>query len=290
MNLRSRQAALLAGAALIALTNAVALGGVAWNRSGEPECELRLGKRELRVARSGFNRESNGVMLDLVWRVSVRNDRELSMWNSSGGIPAWLDEVKMEELGFIVPEVNTYEDLERRRGPAREVFLVLELGGQAWHAHVERVRARVAEQIAKASLQPPEQAEPRVKQAKEWLRREEDEFSRLFAVDAGLDADALRGRYPDRGRYAIVRGRVASAYQRNNNTNARLGYVQSVATARLNVPYEYRSQFAGANHYASSHDKASEELDGSTVSVAFGRRLDPWIVAIDRASDTEPTQ
>lgn len=288
MNARRRQASLIAGAALIALTNAVALGGVAWNRSGETEGELKLGMRELRVTRSGFNRESSGVMLDLVWRVSVRNDRELSMWNSSGGIPAWLDEVKMKELGFVVPEVKTYEDLERRRGPSREVFLVLELDGPAWHSHLERVRARAAEQIGKASTQRTGQAEESVKQAMEWLRREEDEFSRLFAVDAGLDADALRRRYPDRARHAIVRGRIASAYQRNNNTNARLGYVESVEIDTLNVPYEYRRQLSGTDRYDSLHDEASEALKGSTVTVAFGRRLEPWIVAIDRAATTKP--
>lgn len=44
----SRKHTLIAGIALIALSNAVALIGVAYNRSGEPESELRLSSASLR--------------------------------------------------------------------------------------------------------------------------------------------------------------------------------------------------------------------------------------------------
>ncbi|MFL6653087.1 MAG: DUF4824 family protein, partial [Sulfurifustaceae bacterium] len=51
----SRKRTLLAGIALIAATNAVALVGVAYNRSGEPSSVLKLTERELALPYSwGF--------------------------------------------------------------------------------------------------------------------------------------------------------------------------------------------------------------------------------------------
>lgn len=287
MNWRSRRAALIAGAALVVLTNAVALGGVAWNRSGEPESELKLELRELRITRGGFNRESNGVMLNLVWRTPAQSDRELSMWDHGGGQPSWLDAAKMAELGFAAPDMNTYADWQRRRGASREVLLVLELDGPARQVRLEQVRAKTDEQIAKAAAQPPGQAESSVRQAKEWRQREENEFSRLFAVDAGLDLAALRQRYPDRSRYVIVRGRISSAYDIKGQGAARhvevRGWLQGVATDTLNVPYEYRSRLADVDNGRSPRDKARDALKGAQITIAFGRRLEPWVVAIDRA-------
>jgi hypothetical protein len=289
MNLRSRHTSLIAGAALIVLTNAVALGGVAWNRSGEPESELRLGMRELRVTRGGFNRESNGVMLDLVWRTPAMDDKALSMWDyaGGGGRPRWLDDAKLAELGFAAPDMKTYADLQRRRGTSREVLLVLEMDGPARQARLEQVRAKTGEMLSAATTQPVEQAQRNVKQAQEWLRREEGEFSRLFAIDAGLDATALRQRYPDRARYAFVPGRISAAYERKGGNLEMRGYVQGVANDTLNVPYEFRSRLT-ADSYASPRNRASEELKGAAVTVAFGRRLEPWIVAIDRTDAPKP--
>jgi len=60
----SRKHTLIIGIALMALTNAVALIGVAYNRSGEPESELRLTQRELAAPYwRGIDRESGGIEL-----------------------------------------------------------------------------------------------------------------------------------------------------------------------------------------------------------------------------------
>ena len=50
----SRTHTLVAGLGLIALTNAVALLGVAWNRSGEPDATLQLSQRELQPPYYGY--------------------------------------------------------------------------------------------------------------------------------------------------------------------------------------------------------------------------------------------
>ena len=59
----------LFGVALIAATNAVVLLGVAYNRSGDAESLLTLGKREFaKIGEWGLRREDSGLTLRLHWR------------------------------------------------------------------------------------------------------------------------------------------------------------------------------------------------------------------------------
>lgn len=49
---RNRRNALIAGSLLLLAANLAALGGVAWNRSGEAESKLVLSQRELQIGRA----------------------------------------------------------------------------------------------------------------------------------------------------------------------------------------------------------------------------------------------
>lgn len=64
---RNRRNALIAGSLLLLAANLAALGGVAWNRSGEAESKLVLSQRELQRNWSyGFwSEENSGVELRL---------------------------------------------------------------------------------------------------------------------------------------------------------------------------------------------------------------------------------
>ena len=148
---------LLAGAALILLVNAVALGGVYLNRSGEPESRLRLSERELGLP-WGWSRgtENSGLALGLIWRVNdVHAGGEYYAGNSygySGGTPVWLDEARMRALGFDTAPVAESSEGRRRfeRQQRREVLLVMELAGPAWQQAQERARANAARHDAAA--------------------------------------------------------------------------------------------------------------------------------------------
>ncbi|MDF5995378.1 DUF4824 family protein [Pseudomonas aeruginosa] len=67
---RNRRNALIAGSLLLLAANLAALGGVAWNRSGEAESKLVLSQRELQRNWSyGFwSEENSGVELRLELR------------------------------------------------------------------------------------------------------------------------------------------------------------------------------------------------------------------------------
>ena len=61
----------IGGLALITGVNAIALGGVAYNRSGEAESTLRLSERELRAPyKWSGSKENSGLALHLDWRTS----------------------------------------------------------------------------------------------------------------------------------------------------------------------------------------------------------------------------
>ena len=96
---------LIAGVGLIVVVNAIVLGGVAYNRSSEPESALRLSERELAAPMRGYgNKENSGIALALNWRVlpAETHDAKKNAWAYAynGGSPDWLNPTKMLALGF----------------------------------------------------------------------------------------------------------------------------------------------------------------------------------------------
>lgn len=264
----------LAALAVLVLTNVVALGGVLWNRSGEPESELTLSQRELRLPYRGFDRESSGLALSLNWRVVPRQERNTGYWDySGGGSPEWLDKAKLESLGFDMKPEGGGGIRWNDRTLSRDVLLVLELDGEAWRQVLSRTREyRAAEEAKLAAMAEGKEKDIRLKSLADQLAREENENSRLFVVDAGLDAKVLRGRYPDRTRYAIVRGQVRPPWEGGRNEANARGYVNAVSIATINVPYEFRELLAG---------KTGKERFSATVP--FGQRMEPWISRLELA-------
>ena len=103
----SRGRTLAIGLGLIVLTNAVALGGVWWNRAAAPENSLTLSERELGLPwRALRNRENSGLALNLNWRVADREAGEfVSGYTVNGGTPEWLDGARMQALGFTLDDI-----------------------------------------------------------------------------------------------------------------------------------------------------------------------------------------
>jgi Domain of unknown function (DUF4824) len=272
----TRRHTLFAGLGLVALTNAIALGGAAWNRSGE-EARLHLTQRELRRSYVWYgNRENSGISLNLVWR-ALNGQASSKAWSdaSTYAAPAWLDPAKMQSLGFDTSGPAGASD---NRGGyekqlPREVLIVLEMDGPAWQHYLESAREHVA-RLEANTVATDRQSQLATKTARDWLEREAREGSRLLAVDAGLDAAVLREKYPDKERYAIVRGLVRPLSYRRGSYS---GIVANLSVSEVNVPLELRRVFPEP---ASSY--TSPNLPPLEATVAFGKRLEPWIVAAAR--------
>jgi hypothetical protein len=271
---RVQRKLLVAGAVLIVVVNALALGGVAWNRSGAPDSTLTLTQRELRLPYMwGMERERSGLSLTLQWRMPVSPDnREYDLLQgSTDGTPAWLDAGKLRALGFDLRADD------RGRASSREVVLVLELAGPAYKAALERAAQRVerAEKRAERELPDDKQGAQALQAARENLQRERDTFSRLFAIDAGLDAAALRTRYPDRNRHLIVGGRIRPHVTHGDKGVVASGWIESLSVGSISVPESLRGGLDGADRMTGRADGQRFEAD-----IAWGRRLEPWVTAL----------
>src|SRR5262245_17240428 len=211
----SRSFTLIAGAGLIVLTNAVALVGVAYNRSADPDAVLTLTQRELRAPYKWWrDADNSGLSLALLWRVQAEehaDELDTGYYTGSGVTAKWLTALKMSELGFDVSHTEDSDRARRRyeKQLPREVLLVLELDGPAYldaRARAERHADR--EEVLRAANPDKKEFERRAKEARDRVDREKRQYSRLFAIDAGLDASALRSKYADHTHYAIARAEI----------------------------------------------------------------------------------
>ena len=186
----------------------------------------------------------------------------------------------MASLGFDVSPAKDMQDNDRwsNRQLGKEVLLVLELDGPAYQQASQRAQQNAAEQDDKlAALPDDKDMQNKAKNVHEEASREEQENSRLFAIDAGSDLSELRARYPDRKHYAIVCALVRPWSAGGQNKIA--GYIDSLSIDQINVPHEFQAAFD--NRVRPVIGRMQTTGHGTfEASVAFGQRLEPWLVGI----------
>lgn len=285
-----------AGFGLVLLVNAIVLGGAFYNRSGE-EARLVLSERELEIPfRWDRDSENTGLELRVKWRTPAPCEEDCGGPEAVGFNPAraswspdWLDEAKMRELGFSAASKES-RTRAWQRALSREVWVVLEFDGPE-HQRAIRIAERDVQTQRQESEEIPgdERRQLSFKAARERLENERSTESRLFAIDAGLDAGSLHDLYPQRDRHLIVRARVRPAYQHfgpNHPRNGRYGgWIQALSISSVHVPLQFREVFEGAIPI-----NYSERPDVHySVTLAYGLRHEPWIVDAARAGPPSPS-
>lgn len=273
---------LLLGLAIIVLSNAVALGGVAYNRSGVPTSRPTLTERELGLPYNyGFAVENSGISLQLHWR--VLNDKNTTAYYSYWSPTKWLDANKLASLGFDVsyPLDKPGSDNHYQKAISREVFLVLENDGAVYQKVLQQKQAKLAE--AQHLLQQnPDKDEftKRLKRATDELEAEQKENSRLFVIDAGLDYADLRQQYSDNRQYLIARGLVNLRYSGAYNKRPYLeGAIMQLSVSRVNVPLQHAGALAPL--LADKTYRRGRKLPPRyAVSLHYGQRYEPWIINV----------
>lgn len=271
----NRKRTVIAGVALIMGVNIFALAGVFFNRSGTAESTLKLSERELTLPGWRDNKEDSGLSLKISWRVLPpepiaktapdKNADDYTLYPSYSGESDWLNESKMIALGFDPSSANSRLD-ERSSATnqkTRDVMLVLQLNGSAYETALKR-----AIKYNSGS-----------KENVKMMINERDKNSRLFVIDAGLNATALRAAYPDRSQYAIVRGQIRPFWNADNKKKL-AGVVSTLNVDTLHVPLKLRHTFDGASLILDEAPAA--KLVRYEADVAFGQRLEPWITAATR--------
>ena len=302
MNLLTPRRTFVAGVAIILIVNAIALGGVAYNRSGSPDSTLHLSQRELSLpyAIRGFDHlvtgrrddEDSGIALTLEWRVPFQfANSDKNEWPQRLDDAVWLDVAKLNSLGFDVsPPASGLDDRQGYRPqPRRAVLVVLELDGPAYRQSLVQAALIVAHAKSNANANPnagsntngiPD-ASNSVTEANKALIREEQENSRLFAVDAGLDAKELRAKYPDRSHYAIVHGTIRPQWTIEGGKKRLSARIDQLSANTINIPKAFRPIFESSTGHMRVGGDGQENTHPFVADVAFGKRFEPWIVNVN---------
>lgn len=242
---------------LIALVVTVGglLGCAAWNR-GEVRQRLTLTERELNLPWQWQNRTADDdaeLRLPIGWE---RRDGPLDE-------RTWLTEDKLREIGFNLstPAGAPEADRAYRRALPRLGWVVLEYDGPAWR-DIER-RRRLFANVP----------EPRLPL----------EPSRLVAIDAGADRDALARRHAD-APTLILPAIFQLAFLPPDTPGGPLvyGYLHSLVVNEVTVPRRLRPALADLRTPLRAREDSppSATPPRFEVDLAVGRSGFPWITDV----------
>ncbi len=278
MKILQGRRALLLDAALIILVNAVILAGVAYNRTGEPESTLTLSGREMHRPNDPGEGGSSSFILN--WKTDdgdfyySPDSRDTD--DETDQRAPWISEAGLAALGFriVQPDARSYRSIARMG--RREALVVLEMDGPAYQRALAAMRHRAGKALARAGAAPADtELKQRAAAMEAMLAGMENEESRLYVVDAGLDRQTLRHKYPDNRRYAIVRAEIRPVLRTGRTATGRPVLSASVRlqVERIEVPKAQRQ--ALLREHGAIGNKT-----GIKMELAFGQRLEPWLVSL----------
>lgn len=273
----------LVGILIIVVSNAIALGGVAYNRSGKATSDLVLTERELRLPyRYGLATENSGIALRLDWRVF--DSKKIHAYYSRWYPTEWLDANKLATLGFDVayPLDKADSNEHYRKQLSREVLLVFEYDGPTYQKLLQQHQDAVAEAKILWQKNPDKKEfENRLKKATAKLQAEQNNNSRLFAIDAGVEYQTLRQQYADRQKYLIARGQVRLNYQGDYKKTPYLsGAIQQLSVAEVNVPRQHATVIQPLLEESTRY--SDNQTPRYEVRLQFGQRYEPWVESLKR--------
>jgi hypothetical protein len=296
MTRNSQRAFVVAGTLLIVLVNAIVLAGVARNRAAPPASQFALTEREISpLVEWSLDSDNSGLGASLSIRTPSTGkspDRPSALDGPvfGWGDAPWLTPDKLKALGFRISP-DGISDAGKRQDQKllpKDVYVVLEFNGASYQATLQEAADKAARTAESAAANPADtrrQLDARFSQEQvESVRHRE---TRLYCVDAGLDPDALRRAYPDPSTYAIVRGSIRPSVVERQGTWRVVGRFSGVRISKINVPLNFRSVFGSAKRFtynqAMSMAIAGLTADRNpprhyTVTVDWGRHLEPWIV------------
>jgi len=272
----------LAGWILIIGTNLVIAAGVIHNRTGDSDAVLVLTERELALPGFRGRDENSGLALRL--RSQLREFE--------------LDRDKLREVGFNVetPPSDPRAKMSYRRTLPHRAFVVLEIEGDSWTRWITKREADVRE--VEAQRASGKATQDQLENAVEYLERDRVKASRLFVVDVGRNARALRRAYADRQRYTVVPGVVRlSLRSKEKGPDKLYGWVSKILVRQIHVPHslrpviieamtERRQRDARRNNREWQGTPRKPELPNETwqptfqATLAFGRRLEPILETV----------
>ncbi|MCK4704057.1 MAG: DUF4824 family protein [Gammaproteobacteria bacterium] len=271
---------ILACISLLLLTNVVVLAGVAYNRSAEPLVSIELTERELPIWQSyNSTDENSGTSLTLEWQL-FDPDEDPNYLSNTYGTPIWLDDKKLTALGFDLEELKSDKDRYQYNTSqlSTEVVVVLEYQGESYHKLLALAESK-AERLRKSAADSPDD-DDQLKELNNFenkLSRLKTSQSRLYAVDAGLDKQALIQKYADQNKYLFARGEIGLSW----NDDDIEGRIRQLYIPQIHVPLPFSNMLSGftpGDRYNSYNSEITPPR--YKVQLNIGQRLEPWIVSV----------
>ncbi len=263
---------LICAAAIIVVSNALALLHAARNRAGNPEAEITLTNRELQYL-SHSDLDDSGVTLHLAWTDPATNAIGFTGPQVENP-PYWLDRPKLQALGFDCSVDPSSPDADRfyQRQRPRQAFVALEYNGAAWRTWLEISEREMAKRRAQIQSMYPAEFD---------LER-----SRLVPIDASLDPAKLRSLYRDPTTVLILPGVIAVGLHRPAYHGVKLdperavqirGRIQELPSS-IHVPRPLSDEFRRVN----GPQKGEPQKDlPYRVRLRNGVFFEPWVTGVD---------
>lgn len=235
---------LIAGAAVVIASNAIALLDVEWNRASQGQI-IELTDRELQ--QDYQYEENSGIDLRLTATYPFYPPKEEPPDTS------WLDAPKLRELGFSAEDL----DISGRRAewPVRAAYVAFEYDGPAWQAIADLQRSQPYPPAA-------------------YIEHE----SRLAPVDAAASPEPLLAKYGRDGKHIVLRATVQPQRIPRRSDSIIQGQVVEILSSAIHVPVPEATVLRNLP----AATPTGTEQSRYRVRLAYGARFEPWIVSIER--------
>jgi hypothetical protein len=247
---------------LVIVTNIVMLASVRVNRTGAPDAIMTLTERELPIERTSERDSAQKLRLE-----------QRPFWSEPQEM-RWLTPEKLATLGVTCRQPTNHSRVTTEScGLGRRAFVAYEYDGPGWQDVAGALQRR-----RDPGLQEARSGDPYVPASADYLDKWIKFGSRLVPVDASTDSTQLRRAHPDRQRYFIVLAVVQARLMVDRRTNASAGPVVTGTIEPLTTTLIAPARFRDLLLTLGPSDRVEPRY---TVIVAFGRRHEPWILAID---------
>lgn len=267
----------LLAAAVVLLANALALVHAARNRAGTPTAEVTLSDRELSYRPRA---DDSTVRLDLRWRSSGTGAVRAGRFVRADALD--LDAAQLAGLGFdvsLAPDAEGAARFYGRQAP-RVAYVAFEVDGPAWQARLRATEKELAEAAGSAHAEIEKRLES------------EKHASRLLAIEAGVDAAALRARYAGRKDVFVLPAIIALRHEprfadaaAHTTQPARIYGALGEVPADVHVPRPYSDAFRRYQRLVKPEGRAGELY---RVRLRFGQLGEPWVVGVEFPFEADP--
>jgi len=258
---------------IMIVSNILVFWGVYQNRSSKPTSVISLTEREMPM-RSYYRHHRDLRDRHLKVRTMVHTGVRYKYYKT----PLWLDEAKLQTLGYDTQKAKANINDIHRRETTKVCYVALEFDGNTYQEYLASEIERYEQKVTEYNATKHKSFTSYIKYDKRELKRTKEQESRLFVIDASQDYQTLRQKYP-KEQYIITQAKIQlRKHYQNKNYHLR-GYIMDVMIPNIHLSKSNLKKLKDILKNATKEKKYSLHPK-YTITLAFGSRLEPYIVDI----------